>query len=116
MSRLLQTVRITRLSLPRRVKISRPSTMIRGYPARTQMDDADLKVFPLMELKAKDQAREEEKNKSLMGDDKLSHIIDHAPGWNESLASESEAYVSSHVSIANFPDQSREGRFIECYN
>ena len=29
----------------------------------------------------------------MKGEDKPSHTIDHAPGWNETLASESEANV-----------------------
>ena len=67
MSRLPQTVRLARQSLPRRVAISRPPTMIRGYPGRSQMDDADSKVFLFIKLKAKSQARKEEKDKRFNG-------------------------------------------------
>jgi len=44
MSQLLQTVRLARSALPMRVAVTRPPTVVRGYPARSQMDDADPKV------------------------------------------------------------------------
>ena len=37
---------------------------------------------------------EAEKEKHLSGHDNAHDTIDHAPGWNETLASVSEAYVS----------------------
>lgn len=106
MSRLPQIVRLAHCSLPRRVAISRPPAMIRGYPTHNKIDDSDSNVFLFMKLKAKSQTHKEEKFKELLYDDKAIHIMEHAPGWNELLASESEALVSSHISVAKFLDQS----------
>ena len=44
MSRLLQTVQLTRPRLPTRIAIPRPAAMIRGYPARSEMNEDDPKV------------------------------------------------------------------------
>jgi hypothetical protein len=46
MSRLLHTLRVARPALPVRIAVvARSPTMIRGYPARSEMDDADPEVF-----------------------------------------------------------------------
>lgn len=45
MSRLLQTLRLARPTTVLRPMVARPATMSRGYPARSEMDDADPKVL-----------------------------------------------------------------------
>ena len=95
MPQLLQTVRLARPALPMRVAVTRPSTMFRGYPAGSQTNDADPKVRSVLWISIYSQARKEEKDQDFSGEDKISYIIDHAPGWDESLASYSEALASS---------------------
>ena len=46
MSRLLQTIRLVRPIVPLRIAAARPPTLFRGYPGRSEMNEADAKVDP----------------------------------------------------------------------
>ena len=65
---------------------------IRGYPGRSEMSENDPKVLNSVG-RAKQGKIEKEKTMETENREEHSQTISHAPGWNETLASESEANV-----------------------
>ena len=89
---MLHAARFVRPTGPLRVAAACPPTLFRGYPGRSEMKDKNPQVCHSAE-KSINLKSENEKEANLTGHDKPSHTIEHAPGWNEALASESEANV-----------------------